>query len=179
MRRSGAQADGAASAMEIANLDPGGLGYPGDLFLSAMQRPLAGQQPRVFIAVAVPQHDLLDRVFAAANIRLQMHTPPHKRMLQILRHDSRGCFQIFDRLKQGDHMDLRRRSLWCFPPETNLPSKEINREKVGHPSGHTDDQRADTTQTEPVPVLFEYAITTQDRIRFRSNRNIRRQKRSA
>src|ERR1700740_233241 len=118
-----APADGAATPMKIPDLDPARIGYLGNLFLGAVQCPLTGEQPRVFVAVAVAQHDLLHRVLASANLLLQVDASPYERMLEVFRHDARGGLQIFDRLEQWHHMDFRGRPIGCFPPETDLAHK--------------------------------------------------------
>src|ERR1700739_4782313 len=97
--RSSAPADRTAAAMEIANLDPSSISHPRNLFLSAVQRPLTGEESRVFVAVAIAQHDLLHRVLAPANLGLQLATAAHKRVLQVFCHDGGGRLEVFDRLK--------------------------------------------------------------------------------
>ena len=81
MGGAGATTDRSSAAMEIPNLDTARIGYASNFPLRAVQRPLAGQKPRVFVAIAIAKHDLLHRELAATNFCLDLNAPLDERVL--------------------------------------------------------------------------------------------------
>ncbi len=106
MRRTGAAADRSSAAMEISNLNSARIGYASNFSLCAVQRPLAGQKTRIFVAVAVAKHDLLHRELATPNFCLDLNAPFNKRVLQILSDNLRCRFQVLNRFEKRNDMDF-------------------------------------------------------------------------
>ncbi len=102
--RPGAARDGAAAAVEEAEVDAELGAQLGDALLGAVQVPLRGEDAAILAGVAVAEHDLLLRPRAPAG--LQRERAARHRVREPGAQDVGRALEVGDGLEQRHHLDL-------------------------------------------------------------------------
>ena len=144
MLRSAAPAHGAAAAVKKADAYAGLPADADQRRLRAVQRPEAGQNPAVLVAVAVADHHLLHEVIAAALAPLFLQAPHGHRMLEEGAQDVRAAREVVDRLEQRHDRQAAGQTVRRADREADFASEQVGDEQVGQAARHADDQRAET-----------------------------------
>ena len=172
--RTGTATDRAAAAVEEAHARAVLGGTATDAFLGTMQRPLAGKNAAVFVAVTVADHDLLggaEFTFGfgqgasepLAAPREQVAVQPTQagtrdRMIEKTGHDCRRALEVVDGFEKR-HDGKGTNEAVGFPfGQSCFLGEEVNGEQVGNLARHADDGRTDALGAVTPHVIGQRAV---------------------
>ena len=129
--------------MEEPQLDARGVGGLGELGLRLPDKPVAGQNSAVLVAVAIADHDFLERAGAAvAALQVAQRSHGHGVRQEFREHAARA-FEVIDSLEERGDRDLRHKTLGRGADQTGFACEQVNVEQVRSAVGHAHDERAD------------------------------------
>ncbi len=143
----GPAADGAAAAVKEAQVDLGAACHGSQLNLRLAKVPVARQDAAVLVAVAVADHDLLQRAGTLlALLKVPQRALGHGMSKEILEHTS-AIFQVANGFEQGRNGDFAHQPLRRYAHQSGLPRQQVDVQQVGDLVGQAHDQRADAAET--------------------------------
>ena len=132
--RPAAAPDGAAAAVEQAQLDAGVGEHLDQVDLGLVQLPVGGQEAAVLVGVGVAEHDFLQLALARDQLR-------HQRQRHPFVHDAGRALQVGDGLEQRDHHRIE--FAGGGAQQAGFLLQQQHFEQVGHGLGVRDDVVAD------------------------------------
>ncbi len=166
VRRPGPSADRAAASVKEADAHPGLVAERGEGGLRPVQRPLAGEDAAFLVAVAVADHDLLDRGGPGGAHGAQAAL--RNRVREESAHDGRRAFEVFGSFEERGHGQATNQPLRCALRQARFPREQVHHEQVAELTGHADDERAQPAGAVGVVLVDEQAVAGKHGVGLRS-----------
>ena len=158
--------------MKEADLDAVRVSRGDDRGLRLVKRPLAGQDPAIFVAIAVSDHYLLDwpALRQGKNLRAIRLVVDEAALGNRMRQksiDQRGAaLQVVERFEEGDDGKDAEQSLLRPAHEPGFPRQKVDHQKIRKPACHAHDQSADSLAPVVAEVPAENAVAGKHRVRL-------------